>query len=320
MKTDRIYLRITEEEKKKISEAAKSKGLSLSSYCIMKALEECSSNDDNYIYKESVDIHIKLDREILKKIDTNARKSLMSRSAYIAKAVISNTIIIDGLKDFTKEIALATIPTLYRNLPRVPEKELGFFDFGADMIWRNLVYRLLINIPDGDKIETITQLFDSCDLYGKFDIIKIVGHSHNLASKTEEEKLEEIFLSDISVATIKELSESYNLSRILYFSFLKGKRISNDRLSSHEVLLSLLKSSISEVKSQRGSDPTIYREKTLHWDNLVKIYGDETKLVKLIEEIANNQEIIEKDYVKLAIKYKDGYRNKESIDNDDELD
>ena len=70
----------------------------------MKALEECSSNDDNYIYKESVDIHIKLDREILKKIDTNARKSLMSRSAYIAKAVISNTIIIDGLKDFTKEI------------------------------------------------------------------------------------------------------------------------------------------------------------------------------------------------------------------------
>lgn len=104
MKTDRIYLRITEEEKKKISEAAKSKGLSLSSYCIMKALEECSSNDNNYIYKESVDIHIKLDREILKKIDTNARKSLMSRSAYIAKAVISNTIIIDGLKDFTKEI------------------------------------------------------------------------------------------------------------------------------------------------------------------------------------------------------------------------
>ena len=104
MKTDRIYLRITEKEKKKISEAAKSKGLSLSSYCIMKALEECSSNDDNYIYKESVDIHIKLDREILKKIDTNARKSLMSRSAYIAKAVISNTIIIDGLKDFTKEI------------------------------------------------------------------------------------------------------------------------------------------------------------------------------------------------------------------------
>ena len=104
MKTDRIYLRITEEEKKKISETAKSNVLSLSSYCIMKALEECSSNDDNYIYKESVDIHIKLDREILKKIDTNARKSLMSRSAYIAKAVISNTIIIDGLKDFTKEI------------------------------------------------------------------------------------------------------------------------------------------------------------------------------------------------------------------------
>ena len=34
--------------------------------------------------------------------------------------VVNN--LIDYEKDFTKEIALATIPTLYRNLPRVPEK------------------------------------------------------------------------------------------------------------------------------------------------------------------------------------------------------
>ena len=51
-----------------------------------------------------VDVHITLDKGILKQIDSNAKKSLMSRSGYIEKAVIENTIVFDGLKDFAKEI------------------------------------------------------------------------------------------------------------------------------------------------------------------------------------------------------------------------
>ena len=42
--------------------------------------------------------------EYLKNIDYYARKSFMSRSAYIARAAIYNTTVIDGLKEFTKEI------------------------------------------------------------------------------------------------------------------------------------------------------------------------------------------------------------------------
>ena len=236
--------------------------------------------------------------------------------------VVNN--LIDYEKDFTKEIALATIPTLYRNLPRVPEKELGFFDFGADMVWSRLVYRLLRRLPEKDKKEVITQLLNSSDLYGQYQIVGIIGYregrGHQLVSESDAKDLEEIFLNNIRSATIKELAGTYNLSHIIYFFVSIGNPFSDDILSSPEVFLSLLKSSISERKSQRGGDPTIHREKILLWDALIKICGDEDKVNSLIEKIAEDEELRNKDYMELAIKYKNGYRHKKSMNHEDDLD
>lgn len=236
--------------------------------------------------------------------------------------VVNN--LIDYEKDFTKEIALATIPTLYKHLPRVPEKERGFFDLEADMVWSRLVYRLLRKLPEKDKKETITQLLNSSDLYGQYQIVGIIGYregrGHKLVSESDAKDLEEIFLNNIRSATIKELAGTYNLSHIIYFFVSIGNHFSDDILSSPEVFLSLLKSSISERKSQRGDDPTIHREKILLWDVLIKICGDEDKVNSLIEKIAEDEELRNKDYMELAIKYKNGYRHKKSMNHEDDLD
>ena len=104
MKTERIYLRVNDEEKKKIAELARARGLSISAYCISKVLDESTHTEIINNTRETVDVHITLDKGILKQIDSNAKKSLMSRSGYIEKAVIENTIVFDGLKDFAKEI------------------------------------------------------------------------------------------------------------------------------------------------------------------------------------------------------------------------
>ena len=104
MKTERIYLRVNDEEKKKIAELARARGLSTSAYCISKVLDESTHIEIINNTREMVDVHITLDKDILKQIDSNAKKSLMSRSGYIGKAVIENTVVFDGLKDFAKEI------------------------------------------------------------------------------------------------------------------------------------------------------------------------------------------------------------------------
>lgn len=232
--------------------------------------------------------------------------------------------LIEYERGFTKEIALATIPTLYKHLPRVPKKERGFFDLEADMVWSRLVYRLLRKLPEKDKKETITQLLNSSDLYGQYQIVGIIGYregrGHKLVSKSDAKDLEEIFLNNIRSATIKELAGTYNLSHIIYFFVSIGNPFSDDILSSPEVFLSLLKSSISERKSQRGDDPTIHREKILLWDVLIKICGNEDKVNSLIEKIAEDEELRNKDYMELAIKYKNGYRHKKSMNHEDDLD
>lgn len=104
MKTERIYLRVNDEEKKKIAELARARGLTISAYCISKVLDESTHTEIINNTRETVDVHITLDKDILKQIDSNAKKSLMSRSGYIGKAVIENTVVFDGLKDFAKEI------------------------------------------------------------------------------------------------------------------------------------------------------------------------------------------------------------------------
>lgn len=104
MKTERIYLRVNDEEKKKINELARARGLTISAYCISKVLDESTHTEIINNTRETVDVHITLDKDILKQIDSNAKKSLMSRSGYIGKAVIENTVVFDGLKDFAKEI------------------------------------------------------------------------------------------------------------------------------------------------------------------------------------------------------------------------
>lgn len=104
MKTERIYLRVNDEEKKKIAELARARGLTISAYCISKGLDESTHTEIINNTRETVDVHITLDKDILKQIDSNAKKSLMSRSGYIGKAVIENTVVFDGLKDFAKEI------------------------------------------------------------------------------------------------------------------------------------------------------------------------------------------------------------------------
>lgn len=71
-----------------------------------------------------------------------------------------------------------------------------------------------------------------------------------------------------------------------------GNIVNDDILNSEEILLSLLKSSVSEIKSQKGDDPTIHRKKILHWDSLVKIYNnDEEKLESMIEQLETQREL-----------------------------
>lgn len=215
--------------------------------------------------------------------------------------------------DFTEKTAMYSIPALYEILPRVPEKERGFFEFDAHIIWSRLVYRLLRKIPDNLRYNSVLKLIDLCNIYGQYEIMGIVGHrekrGHKLVSEEQARNIEDILISHVNSSSLDTLSKTYKLSNIFYFIVSTGNSINKKILRSNKIFLSLLKSSVSEIKKQVGSNPEIIREKILHWDALVKIYDNEEHLKNKISLLEKDHNLIEEDYIKLAIKYKNGWRH-----------
>lgn len=255
-------------------------------------------------------MHTEKFKEELSKVNENSLESIVKN-------------LLNYENEFNEHTAIYAIPSLYQNLPRVPEKERGFWELEADRIWSALTYRLLKKIPEKSKNGTIDQLLDSCDLFAQLEIVGIIGHrenrGHKLVSDILAKHFESRLINNIKGTPLSELSSTYKLSHILYFFVSLGNIVNDDILNSEEILLSLLKSSVSEIKSQKGDDPTIHRKKILHWDSLVKIYNnDEEKLRLMIEQLETQRELeIDQEYVQLAIKYKNGYRHSDRFDDEE---
>lgn len=272
---------------------------------------------------ETIELNdIELSKELWSVMHTEKFKEELSKiNENSLESIVKN--LLDYENEFNEHTAIYAIPSLYQNLPRVPEKERGFWELEADRIWSALTYRLLKKIPEKSKNGTIGQLLDSCDLFAQLEIVGIIGHrenrGHKLVSDILAKHFESRLINNIKGTPLSELSSTYKLSHILYFFVSLGNIVNDDILNSEEILLSLLKSSVSEIKSQKGDDPTIHRKKILHWDSLVKIYNnDEEKLRSMIKQLETQRELeIDQEYVQLAIKYKNGYRHSDRFDDEE---
>jgi nitrite reductase (cytochrome; ammonia-forming) len=214
--------------------------------------------------------------------------------------------------DFTEECALNAIPVLYHYLPLVPHKKRGMFDFGPDVVWSGLTYRLLQNIPKENIYNIILKFLNNCDLFAQLEIVGIIGYregrGHRLVSESEAQEFENILVDNINNSQLQTLIETYKLTYVLHFYVCLGNTLDNSLLESEDILCSLLKSSIVESKKQKGNDPTVYIEEWLVWDWLIKIYGDEEKLHSLIDSISLNEKYKYDPVISLAIKYRNGWR------------
>ncbi|MGC6358403.1 cytochrome C nitrite reductase, partial [Bisgaard Taxon 45] len=231
--------------------------------------------------------------------------------------------LIDYEDNFDENHVLIAIPALYENLSRVPEKEREVFDIEPDRIWSKLTYRLLRKIPESSRIKTISSLLGCCNLFGQLEIVRIIGHRENIGYRLVSEKnakhFEKILLNNIQNTSTEELMNSYNLSQTLYFFISEGNSVSNNILENENILFSLLKSSVYERRSSSSSSPMIKREKILSWDLLIKIYENEDNLKQAIDRIEQNENLSQETCVKLAIKYKNGWRPSNNFGYEDDI-
>ncbi|MCK9683522.1 hypothetical protein CH637_004440 [Haemophilus influenzae] len=144
------------------------------------------------------------------------------------------------------------------------------------------------------------------------EIVGIIGYregrGHRLVSESEAEQFENMLVDHINNAPLQTLVETYNLIHVLHFYVYLGNAVDSSVLASEDILYSLLKSSIAESKTQKGNDPTIYREEHLIWEWLIMIYGDEEKLNCLVDSISSNKKYKNEPVISLVIKYRNGWR------------
>lgn len=206
--------------------------------------------------------------------------------------------------------------------PTLPDFQRGLFDFGARMTVTRVVYRLVRSIDNPETIvETVREILPQVSLLSpKLDLITLVGHrdgaGHKLISAEAAKALEREWRAEVRSSDAAHLSQEVDLLRVLGLAIDDAEE-SEPTISVPdlpEVTLALLKSAVNTVTSHTAGSRAVVREPRLHWDSLVKIYGDEATLVLRIDALKAAAAPIEEDLMELVDKYLSGWRPKEFND------
>lgn len=220
---------------------------------------------------------------------------------------------------YTSEHVIPGSIVLLNLQPTLPDVQRGMFDFGSRMTVTRVVYRLVRSLDGHDAVEAaVREILPQVSLLStKLDLITIVGYrkdaGHKLVTEDAAKALEQEWRAEVRAADAELLSNEVDLLRVLGVA-IEDAEPDEPKISvpdRPEITLALLESAKSEVRSQVMGSRAVVRRTRLHWDGLVKIYGDEANLLERIEALKAGAVEIDQDLIKLVEKYRSGWRPKE---------
>lgn len=219
-------------------------------------------------------------------------------------------------QDFGPEHVEPGTVVLLNLLPELPKHPSGLFDFGSRTDVRRVVHRLLRPLKDTGKVEATIQkiLPQISTLSSKFELVSLVGHregtGHKHVSKSAASGFERDLINEIRSAPIDVLTQETDLLRLLLFAKQEtgpaDPPIAID--SSPAMTLALLKSALTEIRSQTLGSRTLRRSPRLAWDPLIKLYGDERVLRERIATLKASTLSGHDELLELAERYLGGWR------------
>lgn len=241
-------------------------------------------------------------------------------SAEELEATISE---LEGYEDeFEPEIVEPACLALLEVMPRLRTESRGMMDFGADLVVSRVVLRLLrhLNQPE-TMLATVQTLFaDLSTLYGRYLLLKIVGHwenaGHKLIAEEDSLAIEEQLRNQIASATPEQLVGERDVLRLVWWCthpMDDGAAPSIAALGSIEVRKKLLSESLTETRSQSMGSRAMQRHKRLHWDVLVEALGDEGEVRDVVQHVRQAEADTKlAEASALARRYLEGWRQANS--------
>ncbi|MDE0100791.1 MAG: P-loop NTPase fold protein [Bryobacterales bacterium] len=219
-------------------------------------------------------------------------------------------------EDFGPEHVEPTTVVLFNLLPELPRHPTGLFDFGGRTDVRSVVHRLFRPLTNTGKAEEAIRniLPQISTLSSKLELVSLIGHregtGHRHVSESAAIQFETDLCYEIGSAPIEVLAQETDLLKLLLFTKLAAGRkdppITID--SSPNFTLALLKSALTEVRSQSVGTRRLRRSPRLAWDALVSLYGDEGILSDRIASLKRSRLNGHDALLALAEKYAGGWR------------
>ena len=201
-------------------------------------------------------------------------------------------------------------------LPVLPERKTEIYDPGTRFFVERVVYQLLRSLKGHGKVEAAIQeiLSQVATLSSKLALIEIVKYLQekhsDLLSESATLSFAKNWRDEVRSTAPTVLSRETDLISILL-------RVQSDAgPEEHQInipdspcfTLALLRSANYEEQSQELGNRAISQYKRLHWDALLKLYGDENTLRERIQTLKASRPEDCGELLQLADKYLSGSR------------
>lgn len=201
-------------------------------------------------------------------------------------------------------------------LPDLPARERAMFQLDTRFIVGRVVYRLLRSLGNPDTTEAAVReiLPQLTRLSSKEQLITIVGHrekaGHQLVSEPAARRFEEDWRAEVFSAPVDSLVKERELLWILRLARQDADSTEEqpEIADSTQVTLALLRSALSEVKSQAVGTRAVHRSPRLAWEELIELYGSEEILCERIKSLKTEEVGGIDDLLELVAKYLSGWR------------
>ena len=193
---------------------------------------------------------------------------------------------------FQPEQVIPGVTVLLNTWSTMPEQRGGFFYLDNRMVIWRVVLRLLQKLSPPDEVSSaVDEVLPQLDtLSAQHLLITIIGYKDSagsqLVSAQDAERFEEWFRDRVRDATVNDLAGEHDLLEVM----LTAKRdvsasepelvMSSDPKMTH-AMLEASKADLTSAAIGGKVQHTPY----LHWDALIKVYGDETVLRERIDEL-----------------------------------
>lgn len=190
------------------------------------------------------------------------------------------------------EITAPVLTALLNVLPYVPDQRRGMLDIGARHTVRRMIY-LLLNRLNPEQVAVISeQVLPRVEsLWGRFELITSIGHrenaGHKLITPEVASRLEAEWRQQVRDTATADLIREKPLLNLLWRTKTDAADGEPDLVvdPSPEMASALLRSAVSDARSQLTGNRAVHSDARLNWGALLNLVGGEDELRNRIEPL-----------------------------------